>query len=77
MKISAAEFNVTCRKLIERAAETREPAFIAKRGQGGRAFRARPRQARGLGKGRDTVEILCSDEELFRLGAADPWDAGA
>ena len=32
---------------------------------------------RGLGKGRGSIEILCSDEELFQLGAGEPWDAGA
>jgi hypothetical protein len=32
---------------------------------------------RGFGKGAKSIEILCSDEELFHLGAGEDWDAGA
>ena len=32
---------------------------------------------KGLGKGRDTIEILCDDRDLFRLGAGEPWDVGS
>jgi prevent-host-death family protein len=77
MQISAVKFKATCLKLIDRVALTGEPVVITKRGKVLARLvpdRGRPR---GFGKGRDTVEILCADEELFRLGAGEPWDAGA
>lgn len=77
MQISAVKFKATCLKLIDRVAKTGEPVVITKRGKVLARLvpdRGRPR---GFGKGCDSVEILCSDEELFRLGAGEPWDAGA
>lgn len=75
MQISAVKFKATCLKLIDRVAETGEPVIITKRGK----VLARLVPDRGkarLGAGRGSVEILCSDEELFQLGAGEPWDAG-
>jgi prevent-host-death family protein len=77
MQISAVKFKATCLKLIDRVAQTGEPVVITKRGKVlARLVPDRGKQ-RGFGKGRDTVEILCSDEDLFRLGAGEPWDAGS
>jgi prevent-host-death family protein len=77
MKVSAVQFKATCLKLIDRVAETGEPVIITKRGKVLARLVPDHDKPRGFGKGRDTVEILCSDEELFRLGAGEPWDAGA
>jgi prevent-host-death family protein len=77
MKISAVEFKATCLKLIDRVAETGEPVIITKRGKVLARLVPDHDKPRGFGKGRNTVEILCSDEELFQLGAGEPWDAGA
>ena len=77
MKISAVEFKATCLKLIDRVAETGEPVVITKRGKVLARLVPDHGKPRGFGKGRNTVEILCSDEELFRLGAGEPWVAGA
>jgi len=77
MKISAVEFKATCLKLIDRVAETGEPVVITKRGKVLARLVPDHGKPRGFGKGRNTVEILCSDEELFRLGAGESWDAGA
>lgn len=77
MKISAVQFKATCLKLIDRVAETGEPVIITKRGKVLARLVPDHDKPRGFGKGRDTVEILCSDEELFQLGAGEPWDAGA
>jgi prevent-host-death family protein len=75
MKISAVRFKATCLKLIDRVAETGEPVIITKRGKVLARLVPDHDGPRGIGKGRNTVEILCSDEELFRLGAGEPWDA--
>ncbi len=77
MKISAVKFKATCLKLIDRVAETGEPVIITKRGKVLARLVADHGKERGLGKGRHTVEITCSDEQLFRLGAGEPWDAGS
>ena len=77
MVISAVKFKATCLKLIDRVAQTGEPVVITKRGKVLARLVPDHGKQRGLGKGRDTIEILCSDEELFRLGAGEPWDAGA
>jgi prevent-host-death family protein len=77
MKISAVKFKATCLKLIDRVAETGEPVIITKRGKVLARLVPDHGKPRGFGKGRNTVEILCSDEELFQLGAGEPWDAGA
>ena len=71
VQISAVKFKATCLKLIDRVAQTGEPVVITKRGKVlARLVPDRAKQ-RGFGKGRDTVEILCSDEDLFRLGAGE------
>jgi prevent-host-death family protein len=75
MQISAVKFKATCLKLIDRVAQTGEPVIITKRGKVMARLVPDRGKLRGFGKGRDTVEILCSDEELFRLGAGEPWDA--
>jgi prevent-host-death family protein len=77
MKVTAVEFKATCLKLIDRVAETGEPVVITKRGKVLARLVADSDKPRGFGKGRATVEILCSDEDLFRLGAGEPWNAGA
>jgi prevent-host-death family protein len=77
MQISAVKFKATCLKLIDRVAKTREPVVITKRGKVLARLVPDRGKPRGFGKGRDTVEILCSDEELFNLGAGEPWDVGA
>ena len=77
MKVSVVEFKATCLKLIDRVAETGEPVLITKRGKVLARLVPDHGKPRGFGKGRNTVEILCSDEELFQLGAGEPWDAGA
>ena len=76
MKVSAVQFKATCLKLIDRVAETGEPVIITKRGKVLARLVPDQGKPRGFGRGRNTVEILCSDEELFRLGAGEPWDAG-
>ena len=73
MQISAAKFRAMCLTLIERVAETREPVIITKRGKVVARLVPDHDKPRGLGKGRGSFEILCSDEELFRLGAGQPW----
>jgi prevent-host-death family protein len=77
MKISAVRFKATCLKLIDRVAETGEPVIITKRGKVLARLVPDQGKPRGLGKGRGTLEIACSDEDLFALGAGEPWDAGA
>ncbi len=77
MQISAAKFKATCLKLIDRVAETGEPITITKRGKVLARLVPDQGKPRGFGTGRGTVEIACTDEELFRLGAGEPWDAGA
>lgn len=77
MKISAVHFKATCLELIDRVAETGEPVVITKRGKVLARLVPDTDKPRGFGKGRDSVEILCSDEELFQLGAGEPWDAGS
>lgn len=77
MKISAVKFKATCLKLIDRVAETGEPVIITKRGRVLARLVADQGKQRGFGRGRGSAEIACSDEELFRLGAGEPWDAGA
>jgi prevent-host-death family protein len=76
MQISAVKFKATCLKLIDRVAETGEPVIITKRGKVLARLVPDHGKPRGLGKGRGSIEILCSDEELFQLGAGEPWDAG-
>lgn len=76
MQISAVKFKATCLKLIDRVAETGEPVIITKRGKVLARLVSDHGKPRGLGKGRGSIEILCSDEELFQLGAGEPWDAG-
>ena len=77
MKISAVKFKATCLKLIDRVAETGEPVIITKRGKVLARLVADQGKPRGLGRGKGTLEIACSDEALFRLGAGEPWDAGS
>ena len=74
MKISAVKFKATCLKLIDHVAQTGEPVVITKRGKVLARLVPDRGKPRGFGKGADTVEILCSDEELFRLGAGEPWE---
>jgi prevent-host-death family protein len=76
MQIGAVKFKATCLKLIDRVAETGEPVIITKRGKVLARLVPDRGKPRGLGKGRGSIEILCSDEELFQLGAGEPWDAG-
>ena len=76
MQISAVKFKATCLKLIDRVAETGEPVIITKRGKVLARLVPDRGKPRGLGQGRGSVEIMCSDEELFQLGAGEPWDAG-
>lgn len=76
-RITAVKFKATCLELIDRVAETGEPVVITKRGKVLARLVPDHDKPRGFGKGRDTVEILCSDDELFQLGAGEPWDAGA
>lgn len=76
MRISAARFKATCLKLIERVAETGEPVIITKRGKVVARLVPDHGKPHGLGKGRGSIEILCSDQELFQLGAGEPWGVG-
>jgi prevent-host-death family protein len=69
MRISTTKFKVACLKLIERVARTGEPVVITRRGEVVARLVADNGRLRGLGKGRGSVEILCSDAELFRLGS--------
>ncbi len=77
VKISAVKFKATCLKLIDRVAQTGEPVVITKRGKV--LARLVPDRGKlgGFGRGRDTIEILCSDDDLFQLGSGAPWDAGS
>lgn len=77
MQITAVKFKATCLKLIDQVAETGEPVVITKRGKVLARLVPDRGKPRGFGKGRGTAQILCSDEELFQLGAGEPWDAGA
>ncbi len=77
MLISAVKFKATCLQLIDRVAKTGEPVVITKRGKVLARLVPHSDKPRGFGKGRDTIEILCSDEELFDLGAGERWDAGS
>jgi prevent-host-death family protein len=78
MQISAVKFKATCLKLIDQVAETGEAVIITKRGKIlARLVPDRGDGQRGLGLGRNTIEINCSDETLFQLGAGEPWDAGS
>jgi prevent-host-death family protein len=74
VKITAVKFKATCLRLIERVAETGEPVIITKRGKVRARLVPDHGKPRGLGKGRGSIEILCSDAELFQLGAGEPWD---
>jgi prevent-host-death family protein len=76
MQISAAKFKATCLELIDRVAETGEPVIITKRGKVLARLVPDRDKPKGFGTGKDSVEILCSDEDLFRLGAGERWDAG-
>src|SRR5262249_24873887 len=76
VQISAVKFKATCLKLIDQVAETGEPVVITKRGKVLARLVPDHGRPRGLGRGRGSVEILCSDEVLFQLGAGEPWDAG-
>ena len=76
MRISATRFRATCLTLIDRVARTGEPVIITRRGKVLARLMPYHGKPRGLGRGRGSVEILCSDEELFQLGAGEPWDAG-
>jgi prevent-host-death family protein len=76
MLISAVKFKASCLKLIDRVAETGEPVIITKRGKVLARLVPDRGKPRGFGRGRGSVEILCSDEELFRLGAGEPWEVG-
>jgi prevent-host-death family protein len=76
MRISAVKFKATCLKLIARVAQTGEPVVITRRGKVLARLVPDRRKPRGLGRGRGSVEILCSDKELFQLGAGEPWTAG-
>jgi prevent-host-death family protein len=76
MQISAVKFKATCLKLIDQVAETGEPVIITKRGKVLARLVSDHGKPRGLGKGRGSAEILCSDEDLFQLGAGEPWNAG-
>ena len=63
-------------KLIDRVAETGEPITITKRGKVLARLVPDQGKPRGFGAGRGTIEITCTDDELYRLGAGEPWDAG-
>jgi len=76
VQISATKFKAACLKLIDRVAETGEPIIITKRGKVLARLVPDHGKPRGLGKGRGSIEILCSDEQLFQLGAREPWGAG-
>jgi prevent-host-death family protein len=76
VQITAVKFKATCLKLIDQVAETGEPVVITKRGKVLARLVPDRGKPRGFGKGRGSVEIACSDEELFSLGAGEPWDAG-
>ena len=75
MQITAAKFKVTCLELIDRVAQTGEPVLITRRGKVLARLVADHGKPRGLGKGRGSIEILCSDDELFQLGAGAHWVA--
>ena len=75
MQITAARFKATCLELIDRVAQTGEPVLITRRGKVLARLVPDHGKPRGLGKGRGSIEVLCSDEELFHLGAGAPWDA--
>ncbi len=77
VKISAVKFKATCLKLIDRVAETGEPVVITKRGKVLARLVPDRGKAGGFGSGRDSVEILCSDDDLFQLGSGERWDAGS
>jgi prevent-host-death family protein len=74
MQISAVKFKATCLRLIDRVARTGEPITITRRGKIIARLVPDHGKPRGLGRGRGSIEILCSDEELFQLGAGEPWD---
>ena len=73
MRISAVKFKATCLELIDWVAETGEPIIITRRGKVLARFVPDHDKPHGLGKGRGSIEILCSDQELFQLGAGEPW----
>lgn len=75
MKITAAKFKATCLQLIDRVAQTGEPVIITKRGKVLARLAPDRGRPRGFGAGRGTIEILCSDEELFSPGAGIRWEA--
>jgi prevent-host-death family protein len=77
MKISAVKFKAQCLALLDRVAASGEPVVITKRGKVLARLVPDHDKPKGFGRGRDTVAILCSDKDLFRLGAGEPWDAGA
>lgn len=76
MQVSAVKFKATCLKLIDRVAETGEPVIITRRGKAVARLVPYSGEPAGLGRGRGSVEIPCADDELFQLGAGEPWDAG-
>ncbi len=71
------KFKATCLKLIDRVAQTGEPVVITKRGKV--LARLVPDRGKpgGFGRGRNTVQILCPDDDLFELGSGEHWDAGS
>jgi prevent-host-death family protein len=71
-KVSAVRFKATCLDLIDKVSQTGEPIVITKRGKVLARLVADHDRPKGFGTGRDSVEILCSDEDLFRLGAGEP-----
>ena len=75
--IAVGKFKDVCLKMLDDVAKTNTPVIITKRGKVLARLVPDHGKPRGFGKGRDSVEILCSDEDLFRLGAGEPWDAGA
>jgi prevent-host-death family protein len=71
MQINASRFRATCLRLIDRVVRTREPIIITKRGKIVARLVPDHDKPRGLGTGGGSIEILCTDEELFQLGS-DP-----
>jgi antitoxin (DNA-binding transcriptional repressor) of toxin-antitoxin stability system len=77
MQISAVRFKATCLKLIDQVAESGEAITITKRGKVLARLVPHREGPRGFGRGRDTVEIACSDKALFQLGSGEAWNAGS
>jgi prevent-host-death family protein len=74
MQISAVKFKATCLKLIDQVAESGESITITKRGKVLARLVPDRGVERGFGKGRASIAITCSDQELFQLGAGETWD---